>query len=266
MTAGGGNQQVFQLDYLTLDGTLGGQYGEAYSLGYNDMFQKIGTGLGVPASYDRMFAGSLNVKNSITNVCNAMVTCTIYEFVWKRNFRNGAPRTFEEIWKDSIENSHFGADNLTTGYHIDVPGQSPFHAIPYQLGKWVKIIKTTRLILNPGQVHTHYFTRAYNKVWKKESFIDLSQSTQPAHSRVAAGWTVGQLFIVHGSTGVDQSNTAHTSPSRIAVRTWSKITCRRVVDSAARFHKFAEIGAATGAIEVLNDDNGQPETYAFAGA
>lgn len=185
----------------------------------------------INATENKLLFNSYYAETMIANPLNITQRVTIYDVICKKdvaasNIRDPAQALIHEygaIFSGSVNNDL-------------IVGSTPFSCPGFL--EYYKIVNTTRLLLQSGQVHTHCTRGSPNKIIDSENF-QLSQYG-------LGGFTRFVMIQVHGTPVNDSVGTSTVSLSACRLNIVSKIEYhyRAIGQQARRF----EIGAQLSAV------------------
>lgn len=153
----------------------------------------------------RIYFGECVSRLHMKNQTNHVACVVLYDIVPKRTSDTSSLDTPNEAWVAGVTQQGM-AD------YVNYPGNSPFESKEFT--KRFKVVKTTRLYLEPGEQHEHVFVRRIHQVYNS-CYFD-SMSTGPGDT--VAGLSAFTMAVIYGSIGhssTDVSTTVSYMPVRI---------------------------------------------------
>ena len=127
----------------------------------------------------------------MTNQELANINVTLYDVVCRRDTQSSP----DYEWNAGITEEN-------SGYNAQVVGCTPFSSSLFT--SHFKVLKTTKLILSPGQTHTHNVFYKLNRLLNQDILYDSSVELR--------GITVATMVVVHGEpTNSTATNTLVTT-------------------------------------------------------
>lgn len=198
----------------------------------------------------------------VTNMCNAVVTVTIRDLVCKQDVNKSG--TFEPTakWNEAL------ADVLASNvWNANTPGAVPGDG--FDFGRFFNTVRTTKMVLNPGQIHKHRVVRRLNRSVKLGQIYQAAGNNDNDLVNVR-GITGYAMFTVHGQpcTDVENSEAIVLSPANIGIYGTQKIVHHWVADNTTQNYPLSNgfDGPASTVINpsLVNDDMGVVESYTSA--
>jgi len=205
----GGVQAVTSYSLLT-----GGTQGSAFDLPY--IFNKV-TGVGTSYKTTRVFFESVSAKYMMTNQDLTNANVTLYDVVCRRD----TTATPDYEWSVGITE-----ENAT--YNAAVLGCTPFSSSLFT--SHYKILKTTKLVLSPGQTHTHSVYYKLNRLLNQDILYDSALMLR--------GITIATIVVTHGeptNSSTTPTNVS-TAPSTLDIVQTKQIRYSFIVDEDTNYY------------------------------
>lgn len=177
-TGGTGVQAVTSYSLLT-----GGVVGGTGDLPY--IYNKV-TGTNTGYKTTRVFFESVSAKYMMTNQDLTNANVTLYDVICRRDTNNSP----DYEWSAGITE-----ENAT--YNAAVVGCTPFSSS--LLCSHYKVLKTSKLVLSPGQTHTHSVYYRLNRLLNQDILYDSLTELR--------GITIATIVVTHG----EPTNSAATA-------------------------------------------------------
>jgi len=205
----------------------------------------------------------------VENACNANFKDTMYDIVAKTSdpTTDIVSNSPEEMVRQAYSLGYTGGlltTFLTPGVGLP-PGKNIFNN-KYQ------VLKTSSVILNPGQVHSHKFNRVLNRKieWTDVIQEQLVESTGSLGYNTVKGLTYGTLFRIEGYAMNDAVDATKVSSGFAKCNvTWRHQTTFYAISNLSRNYSQVANGldpmqSLSGGARVMNDDSGAATAYAVA--
>lgn len=238
-------------------GFLNGVPTTSNGMDLNQMFLK--TGLNAP--YEQMFLDSASIRMNITNISNVIMNICIRDIVAKIDMNTG--ETFSNpitCWTNtSAEISGSGSFTNTT------IGASPV----YETSDWTKyfrVEKTSKIRLNPGQVHIHDYKCKLNK---KISYSEIHNGGAGGDLQNVRNITRYVMITSYGSPAVSDLNPSYVgiTPGSIAVTGDYHAQFHFIKDTSKLVYKLPNLVNPMQTITdfvTVNDDDGGIQPFGVA--
>lgn len=149
------------------------------------LFANIGAS-GTGQDTTRMVIKSFKFKTAITNQSNANCMLTLYDVEYRRDSYNGDFVAPDTAWNLGMVREETGGD---------LPGYKNVGATPFMSGDFCrlyKVVKVTKVYLDPGKSHIHYYKKIANKMCNN-GMCDDSQPTIGVR-----GFSHGTMVVAQG--------------------------------------------------------------------
>lgn len=210
---------------------------------------------------DCIFKKSTFLKYDIVSASNTVSYLDIYDIEYKDNMPYNTDYFYpHEMWRDAIDINF--ANATSTDYlraQEPIPPKWPLN----QFSQNCRIVKKSRIVLNPGQVHTHTYNRKLNRrFYRANGDHGDEQGGAPATPYdVMKGWTYGTMFVLNSTpvSSIGDSTQVNFGLAKVNI-TWQHRSIFYQITNATRainYYPNNDDGLATIADpQVMNDDSG----------
>lgn len=232
----------------------GAQLGSANGCSLTEWFSGVGSSAINSRAYLQKTSMDYRMINNTTN----QIFVTIYDLISRTDVPYDNSQNQPTIcWQASVADT--GSTMLTT----DI-GCTPY--MGGRFGEYYKILRTRKLIMNPGEAHRHYVRTNENRFIPRYKWIGNSSSNDLVN---IAGLTKHTLFVVSGGTANEAGITATVGTSIAALDiTWQMVAkvlwCEDRLKNTTLLTNALNPLNILGTAAVVNDDDGNVMNVAIA--
>jgi len=159
-----------------------------------------------PGSNDmKIYFGEIVSRLHLKNQTNHVACVVVYNIIPRRTSDGVANDIPSEAWISGVTMQGLAS-------YATYPGNSPYESKEFT--KRFKVVKSTRLYMEPGEQHEHVFVRRVNRVYSSTLWDSASLNV----GETIAGLTGYTMVVAYGSIGhasTDLENTVSYMPVRI---------------------------------------------------
>lgn len=153
----------------------------------------------------KIYFGECVSRLHMKNQTNHVACVVLYDIVPKKTSDGTSQDTPNESWVAGVSQQGM-AD------YVNYPGNSPYESKEFT--SRFKVVKSTRLYLEPGEQHEHVFVRRINKVFNS-IYFDSMNANAGESVKYLSGFTMAVIYGSIGHSSTDVSTTVSYMPVRI---------------------------------------------------
>nr|QXN75618.1 MAG: capsid protein [Virus sp.] len=153
----------------------------------------------------KIWFGRVVQRLHMKNQTNHVACVVLYDIIPSFSSVSTAVDTPAEAWVKGVTDQGFAS-------YATYPGNSPYESKEFK--KYFKVVKTTRLYLEPGEQHEHVFTRSINKVFSSSLFDNTNANAGEAVYGMS-GYIMASAYGSIGHSATDAAASVSYMPVRI---------------------------------------------------